>query len=131
MDANRTRVLLVDDDLTFRPIYERLIREAADFVMIDWASNAEEAESLIEESISHNMLYDLILSDIYLSDSVTGLDLWKRFRLPETAFLITSGISLDKYESLMQTFNVNQRPIFLHKPLKVEECIKVIKTVLA
>jgi response regulator of citrate/malate metabolism len=122
------RILIVEDDITSRPIWEYIIGKADRSAKFDWAKSVDEAEFKIEESVRLGQEYDLIVSDIFLSGSKTGIDLWKKYDQDlNKKIVLVSGIEQMK---LMKYLGADKAPIYLKKPLNVEDCIEVVYEVL-
>jgi response regulator of citrate/malate metabolism len=122
---HRSRILVVDDDVTSQPIWEHIISSADRQARVEWATSASEAERIIEQSELDGWSYDLIVSDIFLSGSKTGLDLWNRYhKMFAGRMVLISSIEHMKINKYMS--GASETPIYLKKPLVLENCIEVI-----
>ena len=107
----RHRILIVEDDLSFRKTLERALQSLLPKAEIQTAETATEAMATMTTSI-----FDLVITDYKLAKNATGLVLWdiasKTF--PNTKFLLVSGAPLG--ELLDAVSGHNHAPAFLPKP---------------
>lgn len=118
------RFLIVEDDLTYKPLWDFILRKVDKDFSFDWVTSVPEAEDLIKQSFASNRPYDLIICDIFLEGDETGLDLWKRHGLLYNNMVLVSNI---EYDQLI--WNLRKEiyvPPFLKKPLNIEETVKAI-----
>jgi DNA-binding NtrC family response regulator len=128
-DIARPRILIVEDDTTFEPFWQAIVEKSDRQAQIYWASSELEAERMIFEAIKSEQKFDLVITDIFLSGSRTGIDLWNKFfHKLHGRIIVTSGI---EYEKFVQYFeNAEMRPLYLQKPLEPAECIGAIYSAL-
>lgn len=89
---------------------------------LDWAVSEKAAAKLMNEHY-----YDIIISDIFLSGSKTGVDIWKTVNPEACTFIFASSIHKNSFE---QFVTGEERPyVFLEKPLDVDKCINTISEV--
>ena len=119
------KILIVDDDISLEPIWLYIIEKVHSKAQIVWATSETEAENLILDAQKNGRAFDLIITDIFLCGSKTGLDLWARFfNDMHGCIIVTSGV---EYSRFVKYFEGSQRqPIYLQKPLLLNECIEVI-----
>ena len=68
--------------------------------------------------------FDLVVSDIFLSGSLTGIDLWQRFNHQLNGnFLLISSIDPMKLQKHLAGLGA---PIYIQKPLNVHETIETV-----
>lgn len=122
---HKPRILIVEDDITFEPFWESVAKRANKNAEIHWASSVFEAENIINDSLMKMKPFDLIITDIFLSGSKTGIDLWKKFsKQMHGRVIVISGI---EYQKFIEYFEKTQdRPLYLQKPLIPHECIGAI-----
>ncbi len=125
----RCRVLVVEDDLSFKPFWERVIETAGVECELDWATSKEDAERLIRFRFRHDDPYDLVVSDIWLEGEGTGIDLWNQFGEAVKNFVFISGLPITQLE-LLKSLKFGS-PSYLHKPLSVPTCQKLVRTLVA
>lgn len=123
------RILIVEDDLTQKHLWNYIIERVNENSVVSWVTSETEAEFLIDEAFDKNQGFDLIISDIYLSDTKTGIDLWhKYFKQFKGKMILTSGIDYGKF--VRQLGYDAPQPLFIQKPLVASECIESIYSVL-
>ncbi len=120
------RILIVDDDITSEILWNIIISKIDENANISWATSFNEAENKIKTAIESNLNFDLIITDIFLSGSNTGVDLWHKYHKQYTEkMILVSAVDPNK---LSQHMGENGgQPIFLHKPLDFNQCINIIK----
>jgi response regulator of citrate/malate metabolism len=124
----RRRVLIVEDDLSYRPMWEFVIQQVNPSIKVDWAQSVEQAEKLIKQRMRQQTPYDLIVADVFLAGIKTGVDLWERFGDWSSHFLFISGLSKEKFDELMsQDYSA---PIYLQKPLRAKQCKEILSEIL-
>lgn len=118
-------VLVVEDDLGLEPFWSHLIHQAHKRARVHWVTSEEEAEAKIEQSIESGNKVDLVITDIYLNGSKTGIDLWSRFYADLRGnMIVTSGMDYQKFANYVK--GSLHQPLFLKKPLNPPECIAAV-----
>ena len=69
------KILIVEDDLALRSIWEQFFKKLGDENCVDWAVSCEEALKMIEQTFESKENYSLIISDLFLAGSKTGMAL--------------------------------------------------------
>lgn len=126
----RVQVLIVEDDLTFKPLWESVFSQSCPNVKLDWATTQELAEILIRRRFRKNDPYDLIVSDIFLAGQGTGVDLWQRFGEAAKNFAFVSVLSKERFDAIVTKAQGYGYPVFLQKPLKAKDCKDLVKNLL-
>ncbi|MBY0384861.1 hypothetical protein K2X05_06850 [bacterium] len=123
------QILIVEDDITSEPLWEHIIQLASPKAYFDWATSESEAEHLIRQSKQRGQLYDLVISDIFLSGSKTGIDLWHNFNdiLKGRMILISS---IDHHKFVKYCGEEQNRPVYIKKPLNLSDCIETVYSIL-
>jgi response regulator of citrate/malate metabolism len=123
------RILIVEDDKTLEPIWSFITTKADKKSQIDWATSELEAEDLIFEAMREGHQYDLVVIDIFLEGSKTGLDLYEKFgHLFHNKMIITSGTDYGHYAEYLNTGS--NAPYCLEKPFSAERCVEIVKKML-
>ncbi len=124
------RALIVEDDMTWETIWSLVLKEINPHFEYTWATSAKEAGTYLDQSISTGEVFDVVISDIFVSGSKTGIDLYERYREALTDRLIfTSGVDMNR---LKKQVNADGSKIaFLRKPFTKDQCIKTIRSVLS
>lgn len=121
----RPRVLIVEDDITLEPLWENVLERAYRGATYIWASSAQEAIYKMYQAKESGQPFDLVISDIFLSSSQTGLDLWNQFQDElDGRFIVVSGLSYKKY--LQKMSKSDRPPLFLRKPLNIPDCVETV-----
>jgi DNA-binding NtrC family response regulator len=123
--STQPRALIIEDDITTEPIWEHVLKLVNQQMTYEWVNNATEAEFLIRRSFRENKPYDVVISDIFLSSSKTGLDLWYQFGSAlKGKMLLISGISYNKLTKMAS--EKTPCPLYIQKPLNINECVEAV-----
>ena len=123
------RLLIVEDDKCMKPIWSFVTSAVDNNIQVDWATSELEAERIIYQAIKDEHLYDLVIIDIFLEGSRTGLDLYEVFGdLFHDKMIITSGTEYQHYVEYLS--KKSNPPYCLEKPLVPEECVKLVNKML-
>jgi DNA-binding response OmpR family regulator len=123
------RILIVEDDLTYEPIWRYVCREANINASILWRTDFLNAVQLINESREIGRPFDLIVSDISLDGPETGFDLWNEFHEQFNGrFILVS--SADHFKDLKFVHQIGE-PIYLKKPISTDEAIMLVHEALS
>lgn len=123
------KILIVEDDKTLVPIWDYITTKVDNNSKVDWATSELEAEDLIFEALRDGHQYDLVIIDIFLEGSRTGLDLYEKFgHLFHNKMIITTSADYEKYSEYLHSGDA--RPYCLEKPLAPDECVKVVNKML-
>lgn len=122
-------VLIVEDDPSFEPMWEYVLDHLSRTANYDWAFSVHEAERLIAINQALGKDYDLIITDIFLSGSNTGVDLWEKYNDKLNGnIIVVSSIEKDK---MNQYFGARDlQPFYLKKPLDPDQCTLLINSFL-
>ena len=121
------RILIVEDDKAFWPFWKRVFSGRPD-VQIDWTPRLSEAEKLVRMRFRKQHPYDLVISDVFLEDDGTGIELWNKYGEEAKNFIFVSGMSLSAYDLLMALNH--GYPVYLRKPLSIESCREIVDSCL-
>ncbi|MCS6875159.1 MAG: sigma-54 dependent transcriptional regulator [Pyrinomonadaceae bacterium] len=110
------KILVIDDDKASCELLEEILRAC------DWAtSSVQSPEDAFE--IFRKEKFHLVISDVNLGSTLSGIDILKRFRESVPVILITGFGSL---ESAIESIKEGAFD-FISKPFKVEEIVSVVK----
>lgn len=125
MGPSSFRALIVEDDLALQPFWKIVLKRCFQECELDWAVSAEHAKCMIQQSERIGTPYSLIISDIFLAGSETGLDLLKSEIESQTAtkFLLVSAAEADR---IKDTLGWISDSVVLTKPLNVPKCERAI-----
>lgn len=116
--------LVVEDDLSLRPLWEHAFKQVDSNIEVDWATNLKESESLIRIRYRDHTPYGLVVADILLEGSGSGIDLWNRYGEAAGSFVLVSALPLSNWDVLKSLHY--GLPLFLRKPLNLKKCIELI-----
>jgi response regulator of citrate/malate metabolism len=75
MGSRAKRVLVVEDDLSLRPLWENFFRYHTESTELEWAVSCEEAIKMVRTANQQALPFFLIITDIFLAGSGTGMEL--------------------------------------------------------
>lgn len=119
-------VLIMEDDITFKPFWHKAISQVLPNAHIDWVASEEAAERRVKKMTVDGKKYDIIIADIFLAGRKTGIDLWTRFSEVADEFLFVSSLSEEKFNKLIQAIEFSY-PVYLQKPLRLADCVDMLK----
>ncbi len=126
-------VYIVEDDIELSSVMDRVLKTIDPKVNLDWCTSAEEAIEKIHGAWSRGIAkpYDLIIADVFLDGSQSGLDFWNlcKREFPTIPVILTSASPLEKF--FPPNVDLTERPILLQKPFSLVECKKLFKNLLA
>jgi DNA-binding NtrC family response regulator len=120
------KILIVEDDFTFEPIWEFIFSSLGVPVQYKWAISYAEAAKLMIHSLTQEPLFHIVISDIFLSGPESGLDLWKKFakHFPKTFLLISRS---EESKVRRHADHAEFAPTYIRKPLEPGSCIQILK----
>ncbi len=124
-------VLIVEDDIAMQPIWESILRDISPQVSIKWSKSEEGAEILMNQKITQDQDFDLVIADIYLSGFKTGIDLWERYRFSDSLFLFTSSMGIKEFATVIKKYENDYVPFFMKKPIRKSIALETIKAMLS
>ncbi|MFD3001368.1 response regulator [Pontibacter toksunensis] len=123
-----SRILLVDDDVTYLFITQRLLRKLWAVVEVQTAVNGEDALKLLKERTEIEQLPELIISDIEMPvmNGLTFMEELHRLNLVDfnSTKLVLNSSSLI-YKNVDRA-GVDSAVTFLSKPMTREKILRVI-----
>lgn len=120
------RILVVEDDTTYRPFWESVLNSCFSSYELDWETTEKGAETLLRHAYRRNRPYDLVVADVFLAGSETGIDLWSRYGEATDNFIFVSGMPADRFVSLMALDY--GYPVYLQKPLSAQVCKEIVSS---
>lgn len=124
-----TKFLIVEDDIGIQQIWERIIDNIDPDAMIRWATTEEGAERLMRDRARLGDEFDVVVADIMLGGTKTGIDLWREHQGSAPRFLFTSGITKKKFKEMIGSHE-GELPLLIQKPLNPNDCISCIRQML-
>lgn len=126
MSRGPKRVLIVEDDLSLRPLWESFFRSHSEKVWLDWAVSCEQALVMIEQKNKERKKYSLIISDVFLAGSGTGMDLIKSREVRDSGAKTVLVSSADCVEMEQQFGHLFPQTEIISKPLDFEKYERVL-----
>lgn len=121
--------LILEDDLLWEPIWRRILKKVDSQASYEWATSFNEAVALIERSMKASPRFDLIVADIFVSGSLTGLDLLERFGSKlQNRVLFVSAVDKRKLKAHL---GPKARFVFLQKPFSDRDALSAIQALLS
>jgi len=113
------RILIAEDDRIQWPLWESILKNTYSDVEIDWETTESGAEALLRHAYQNNKPYNLVISDIFLEDRDSGVDLWNRYGKAAHNFIFVSSLTVKNFNALMSTMADLSRggPYYLQKPV--------------
>lgn len=125
---SQVRVLVVDDDITCQTLWSAILDRITPGNTCDCVTSGTEADRLLQLAEKNGYKYDLIVSDIFLSGSMTGIDLWEKYKTKFASnFILMSGVESKK---ITEYFDKLEGPEFLEKPFNMQVASKIAKKLL-
>lgn len=123
LESEFKSVLIVEDDLSLRPLWEQIFSSINQMIKVDWAISANEAELLIRYRFKLGRPYNLVIADITLEGDKTGIDIWNKYGEETKNFVFVSGSKISKFE-LHRSLDFGFPPFF-QKPLSAKICLEI------
>ena len=128
----RKSVYVIEDDIEMSTIIDRVLKSIDPSIILDWSTSAEEAIQKIQSALKKGVKkpYDLIITDVLLDGSRSGIDFWQfcQNEFSKIPIVVTSACSKD---SLFKTSTpLPKSLIFLQKPFSISESKKLFKKLL-
>jgi HPt (histidine-containing phosphotransfer) domain-containing protein/CheY-like chemotaxis protein len=126
------RVLIIDDDLFYRTLLSKLVSQIIDNPEVLAVESYENAvDALRESGKPENKSFDLIIADLNLKTSSTGIDVWRvsQVHAKKAAFLLMSGTPLDEFITLVGE-QVGEVPSYLPKPFRLDHARALLEWLL-
>lgn len=124
------RVLVVDDDLSLRPLWENFFKQWRLSVAIDWAVSCEEAIKMVKQLNEKSNPYVLIIADIFLAGSKTGIELINSIEVVTSQAKKILISSADKNEIVEKFGHLIPDTEIISKPLDFYKVKSLLKKIL-
>lgn len=122
----KNKILIIEDDLSLRPFWYRIFQHLNSEFQIEWAISGEEALDLVGVANQNQKPFDLIISDLFLAGSKTGIELLNSPQVLESQAK-TILVSAIHFNDLKQLFYIHKmKARFISKPLSPVNCEKVV-----
>lgn len=116
------RVLIVEDDLSLKPILARVLGTMDTEYQYEWCTTAEDAVEWLQEE-----KFDLVIGDCFLIGKKTGIDLWEHCmeKYPNLPFIMMTSLELEQFFHMTGKDMII--PTLLSKPIRPGECKQIIE----
>lgn len=118
------RVLIVEDDLSLKPVWHELFSDMP--TQVYWAVSYEESIKIIEQMKRRREAFDLIITDIFLAGSGTGIELIASDQVKDSQAKTILISVADKDEILNEYGHILPNAHVMSKPISIRHYKKVI-----
>ncbi|MFN3454341.1 MAG: response regulator [Pseudobdellovibrio sp.] len=128
------KVLIIEDDLTYKPLWTEMLNNNIENapVQIHWAVSAEEANVQFVDSIKTRNPFDMIITDVFLAGSETGLDFVEglnRHNIIAPPVILVSSADQQDVEEFCSSDKLCKVEV-LSKPINPKEFKKILKKII-
>ena len=130
MSQRNKKVLVVEDDLSLQPIWVEIFRRCSPTIQLDWAVSCETAQKMIRKANDDKSHFDLIVVDLFLAGSRTGIDLIHSSEVAQSkarTMLVSSAETAKIRDFYGDPLLATQ---IISKPFSVKECERAIRKIL-
>jgi response regulator of citrate/malate metabolism len=120
------QILIAEDDLTLQPLWSAMINKSITGAKIIWSVSSEEAQKIIQSHQQNQRAFDVIISDIFLAGSETGINFLSSDLVKNTSSrkILISAVDAKQVE---QTYkHLLPGTLFLSKPLSIDKFRRVL-----
>jgi response regulator of citrate/malate metabolism len=130
METFSKKVLVVEDDLALQPFWQSVLERCFKKFDLQWAISGEEAKTILQNANEKGKPFDLVVSDIFLAGSDTGIDLMESKELAQskTNFILVSVADEKRVKDHLHASI--QNGAVMSKPLRPSICEKTINTLM-
>lgn len=122
MAQSLKRVLIVEDDLSLRPLWENFFKNNAVKILLDWAVSCEQAIVMITDKNKQRKKYHLIVSDLFLAGAGTGIDLMRSKPVLDSGAKTVLVSSASRDQLVSQFAHMIPETEIITKPLDLKKC---------
>lgn len=121
MNLRSKKVLIAEDDLAQKSLWESFFSSAKSQIELHWTVSCEEALKLVQKSHSENSPFDLIITDIFLAGSGTGMDLLNSEAVEKCSAkkILVSAVEredvIEKFGHMLPNIEIMSKPISREK----------------
>lgn len=130
MDAGFNKILIVEDDLSQKVLWNHVVARMGHGASIEWGVSSEQAKKLIQQSQKSNSPFDLIIVDLFLAGSDTGLDFLKSKEVQSQnakTILVSAADQKSLEKHLKEELKYTR---LITKPLSLAKCERIINEML-
>lgn len=132
MDMERyvRKILIVEDDLALKPIWEKFFKVLVSDAVVEWAVSCEEAIKMIDLANASNESYSLIITDIFLAGSKTGMELIKSPEVAASKARTVMVSAADRNEITEKFGHLMPQTLVISKPFDFKTYNQIFKKIL-
>ena len=130
IDHNVKKILIVEDDLALRPLWERFFNNQTDSIDVGWAVSCEEGLKMIHQANKNGDSYYLIITDIFLAGSGTGIELIKSPEVNKSGAKTVLISVADRDDVIKQFGYLIPETVIISKPLDFKKYATIFKKLL-
>lgn len=130
MEQYVKKILIVEDDLSLRPLWEKFLKFKMNNISMEWAVSGEEALKMITQQNENKTPYFLIIADIFLAGSKTGMELITSDEVAKSGARTILVSAADRDEILKKFGYLVSDAIVLSKPLDFKKYEPIFRKIL-
>lgn len=130
MEHNVKKVLIVEDDMALKPIWEKFFRLFSNQIHLEWAVSCEEAIKMVQFANNNATNYFLIISDIFLAGSKTGIQLINSPEVNASHAKTVLISAADRKDVIAKFGHIVPNAIVISKPFNFKTYNPLFKTLL-
>lgn len=120
-DKLKLRVLIIEDDLSLEPVWNYILGQLNFEIEFEWVYSFAEAERSIKNVTKNNSQYDLVLLDVFIYGSKSGIDFWAQYHeTMNERLVVMSSIEQCKIKGYLHAKN---EPFYIQKPIDISKTI--------
>ena len=122
-------VLVVEDNPDWKKIWDFVANLLQDGTKISWATSVSEAEQQLVDAGTFGINFDVVIADIFLSGTRTGLDFFEGATpFYQKRFLFVSSV---KPEKIPKHFKLKYTEVrFLQKPFGAQQMVNELRRII-
>ena len=126
------RGVVIEDDEASAEIWRLLMRRLIPAAEIKWVSSGHQVAQLVAGRVKGQgeecPLFDLVVSDVILSSGESGVDIWRQHKKYFGLYVISSGLSIERYNRLFREGEVP--PVYVPKPASLKSVVEIVEPLL-
>lgn len=124
------KILIVEDDLSLKPLWENFFKYRTQKVNLEWAVSCEEALKMVQKSNREGEPFFLIITDIFLAGSGTGMELLKSREVEKSRARTVLVSVADRDEILTKFGHMMPQTEVISKPIDFRKYAPIINNIL-
>lgn len=127
----KKKILVIDDDISLKPLWEYVLYRYFVDVEIDWHIDIETAKKQYLKQKKINQPYSLMIVDLFLSGAETGLDflLFLQKKKETGPLIFVSAVDVVKLKEEVAKFSLFCQVV--EKPLQSHELEKILQKMIS